>query len=105
PLTARSAPGTDPASRPDALPISAQTGLGAGMSATASYAVLGAYASFWEGVSVGGKLQVDTVTPRLTRTGMAVGYANSGYAASLRSEEHTSELQSRENLVCRLLRE
>ncbi len=61
----------------------AQTGLGAGMSATASYAVLGAYASFWEGVSVGGKLQVDTVTPRLTRTGMAVGYANSGYAASL----------------------
>jgi LPS-assembly protein len=61
----------------------AQTGLGAGMSATASYAVLGAYASFAEGLTLGGKLQVDTVTPRLTRTGMAVGYANSGYAASL----------------------
>src|SRR5690606_41719272 len=27
------------------------------------------------------------------------------YAATLRSEEHTSELQSRENLVCRLLLE
>src|SRR5690606_42150065 len=26
-------------------------------------------------------------------------------ATSMRSEEHTSELQSRENLVCRLLRE
>src|SRR5690606_39670904 len=28
-----------------------------------------------------------------------------GYARSFRSEEHTSELQSRENLVCRLLLE
>src|SRR5690606_41590513 len=31
--------------------------------------------------------------------------AKSGVAASKRSEEHTSELQSRENLVCRLLLE
>src|SRR5690606_40226209 len=29
--------------------------------------------------------------------------ANIGQAAGARSEEHTSELQSRENLVCRLL--
>src|SRR5690606_39288189 len=29
----------------------------------------------------------------------------SAYACPLRSEEHTSELQSRENLVCRLLLE
>src|SRR5207302_9106130 len=28
-----------------------------------------------------------------------------GQPAAIRSEEHTSELQSRENLVCRLLRE
>src|SRR5690606_41187035 len=28
-----------------------------------------------------------------------------GYAEQVRSEEHTSELQSRENLVCRLLLE
>src|SRR5690606_41243464 len=31
--------------------------------------------------------------------------ATIGILASLRSEEHTSELQSRENLVCRLLLE
>src|SRR5690606_42029151 len=36
-------------------------------------------------------------------TGADVGYPNP--AASERSEEHTSELQSRENLVCRLLLE
>src|SRR5690606_41672014 len=32
-------------------------------------------------------------------------FAAVGHAAVLRSEEHTSELQSRENLVCRLLLE
>src|SRR5436309_7750503 len=31
--------------------------------------------------------------------------AGGSYLASVRSEEHTSELQSRENLVCRLLLE
>src|SRR5690606_41417782 len=31
--------------------------------------------------------------------------ANANLSARLRSEEHTSELQSRENLVCRLLLE
>src|SRR5690606_41007002 len=31
--------------------------------------------------------------------------ANGNYVLSNRSEEHTSELQSRENLVCRLLLE
>src|SRR5436309_10923202 len=31
--------------------------------------------------------------------------ARSGSSAAFRSEEHTSELQSRENLVCRLLLE
>src|SRR5690606_40994252 len=29
----------------------------------------------------------------------------SGFSSSMRSEEHTTELQSRENLVCRLLLE
>src|SRR5690606_39587178 len=33
------------------------------------------------------------------------GKAYDTYVYSLRSEEHTSELQSRENLVCRLLLE
>src|SRR5690606_39349565 len=33
---------------------------------------------------------------------MDIGWMQAGFAA-VRSEEHTSELQSRENLVCRLL--
>src|SRR5690606_41577628 len=35
----------------------------------------------------------------------AVGSGLAGLGGALRSEEHTSELQSRENLVCRLLLE
>jgi LPS-assembly protein len=61
----------------------AQTGVGSGMDVTASYAVLGAYASFAEGLTLGGKLQVDTASPRVTRTGLGVGYANAGYGASV----------------------
>src|SRR5690606_40149013 len=34
-----------------------------------------------------------------------VGHKGQGQRVGLRSEEHTSELQSRENLVCRLLLE
>src|SRR5207302_8095871 len=34
---------------------------------------------------------------------IALGVSGDGDTASIRSEEHTSELQSRENLVCRLL--
>src|SRR5690606_41880647 len=34
-----------------------------------------------------------------------VVHAHFGYPMGLRSEEHTSELQSRENIVCRLLLE
>src|SRR5690606_10573731 len=41
--------------------------------------------------------------PRLTER--LVGAAQVDEAGVLRSEEHTSELQSRENLVCRLLLE
>src|SRR5690606_41745818 len=41
------------------------------------------------------------------RVRQAINYAidREGIVSSLRSEEHTSELQSRENLVCRLLLE
>src|SRR2546421_6163431 len=35
----------------------------------------------------------------------SIGPAGSGWSASRRSEEHTSELQSRSDLVCRLLLE
>src|SRR5690606_39767597 len=34
-----------------------------------------------------------------------IGHNGAGTASHFRSEEHTSELQSRENLVCRLLLE
>src|SRR3712207_8868593 len=39
------------------------------------------------------------------RAGVSRGAARSPHAARLRSEEHTSELQSRQYLVCRLLLE
>src|SRR5690606_40183478 len=44
-------------------------------------------------------------TPRRRLAAPRVPGRSSGRARRLRSEEHTSELQSRENLVCRLLLE
>src|SRR5690606_41629819 len=47
-------------------------------------------------------------TTVMTNIGLDVGLFNNQFRASaeyFRSEEHTSELQSRENLVCRLLLE
>lgn len=61
----------------------AQTGVGSGLEIDASYGVLGAYASFLPGLQVGGKLQVDTEEPRITRAGAAVSYAHEGYSAGL----------------------
>src|SRR5690606_40975221 len=46
---------------------------------------------------------LDNVKPKLEVKSRRVGGAN--YQVPVRSEEHTSELQSRENLVCRLLLE
>src|SRR5690606_40839105 len=40
-----------------------------------------------------------------TGKGSAIHIVNDGKSYNPRSEEHTSELQSRENLVCRLLLE
>ncbi|WEK06593.1 MAG: LPS assembly protein LptD [Candidatus Devosia phytovorans] len=60
----------------------AQTGVGAGLSGTASYAVLGAYAGFESGIRAGGKLQVDTEEPAITRASLSAGYANDGWAAT-----------------------
>src|SRR5690606_41588116 len=42
---------------------------------------------------------------RIAQLGDVVRYLVAGQLAAFRSEEHTSELQSRENLVCRLLLE
>src|SRR2546430_3388580 len=51
-----------------------------------------------------------TVVDPFLRNGMPTGWDTGAYIAwansfSLRSEEHTSELQSQSNLVCRLLLE
>lgn len=61
----------------------AQTAVGGGLSANASYAVLGAYGSFVPGLKVGGKLQVDTVTPRVARAGLGATYSNEGFTAAM----------------------
>lgn len=61
----------------------AQMAAGAGMGGSASYAVLGAYGSFTPGVKFGGKLQVDTANPRVSRAGLGASFANSGYLAAL----------------------
>src|SRR2546422_7625820 len=46
------------------------------------------------------------VSPRkVTSTRLRSGPRNMGWISTLRSEEHTSELQSRLHLVCRLLLE
>src|SRR2546427_7370931 len=46
------------------------------------------------------------VPPQLVKRGNVVGYEGASRQGSLqRSEEHTSELQSQSNLVCRLLLE
>src|SRR5690606_41607924 len=45
------------------------------------------------------------VTLNLASSASIVSTASAGSEPSSRSEEHTSELQSRENLVCRLLLE
>ena len=58
-------------------------GVGSGLDVTPSYAVVGAYGSFIEGLNVGGKLQADTGAGRLTRASMGATYANSGYSAGV----------------------
>jgi LPS-assembly protein len=60
-----------------------QTGVGSGLETDASYAVLGAYGSFLPGLEVGGKIQVDTDDPRVTRASAGANYASGGYSAGL----------------------
>src|SRR5690606_40760981 len=84
----------------DALPISAAAGGAAALGDVAQGQDLA-------GVGVGDVGQVDAECDRVV-LGEAGGVRrNHGAVAAdaRRSEEHTSELQSRENLVCRLLLE
>src|SRR5690606_41284188 len=55
------------------------------------------------GIDVGAKAEIQKLILSLAREGMSVLFISSELEEVLRSEEHTSELQSRENLVCRLL--
>ena len=66
-----------------ATPGQANTAVGAGLSATASYAVLGAYGSFTPGVKFGGKLQIDSATANVMRAGLGGTFAKDGYGLSL----------------------
>src|SRR3712207_8474639 len=54
---------------------------------------------------VGGKLRLTTATPSEDVTGSFTDVQPSKKSSLQRSEEHTSELQSRQYLVCRLLLE
>lgn len=65
-----------------ATPNTAQSGVGSGLEDTASYAVLGMYGSFVEGLRVGGKLQVDTGAMQVARATLGGSYAADGWAAS-----------------------
>ncbi|MDB5531276.1 MAG: LPS-assembly protein LptD [Devosia sp.] len=59
-------------------------GVGSGLDVSPSYAVLGAYGSFVEGVTVGGKVQADTGEGRVTRAEAGADYTNSGYSAGVK---------------------
>src|SRR5690606_39750604 len=54
---------------------------------------------------VGDVLHIERFPWRGVKRNLRLAVANVNAAFDLRSEEHTSELQSRENLVCRLLLE
>lgn len=60
-----------------------RTAGGAGLESNASYAVLGAYAGFEQGLVAGGKLQVDTTNPRVARASLSAGYSADRYAATV----------------------
>jgi LPS-assembly protein len=51
-------------------------GIDSGLGGTASYIVASARGGFANGLSAGGKIQVDPATPRVTRAGVGVAYAN-----------------------------
>src|SRR2546427_9197771 len=62
---------------------------------------------FRSGLALGAKLEVGVLIAQYLGAALLVaGLAAVGvWASSVRSEEHTSELQSQSNLVCRLLLE
>jgi LPS-assembly protein len=61
----------------------AQTAAGSGLDSDSSYTVLGAYGAFAPGIKVGGKLQIDTAEPEITRAGLGGSFSADGYTASV----------------------
>src|SRR5690606_41836407 len=89
----------------DALPISLHAGIGPFQGLLRRRREHGVQTHGVGAVLVDGFLRVDTVVFRLRHFAHAGSLQRQTIAAAFRSEEHTSELQSRENLVCRLLLE
>ncbi len=58
-------------------------GLGSGLDVSPSYAVLGAYGSFIDGLDLGGKVQADTAEGRVTRAELGASYAANGFSAGV----------------------
>ena len=66
-----------------ALPDSTQAGVGSGLEANSSYAVLGAYAGGTGGLKLGGKAQIDTAKLALARVGLGASYSQERFSAAL----------------------
>lgn len=66
-----------------AVPDTSQSAVGSGLETNASYAVLGAYGSFIEGIEFGGKLQIDTASVSVARSNLGVTYSgDSGWSGA-----------------------
>ena len=57
-------------------------GLASGLDVSPSYAVLGAYASFTEGLRFGGKVQADTAAGRIARSELGASYTSTLFSAT-----------------------
>src|SRR5690606_41468122 len=101
-VSAAASPSTPPLSLHDALPICADSEL-----RSAGRALRGALLAGPGAERDGAAKQLQGHFRELQALGSDVGkfFRNADNQARIRSEEHTSELQSRENLVCRLLLE
>jgi len=71
---------------PNAFAVTDPTlvGVGSGLDVSPSYAVLGVYGSFIEGLDIGGKVQADTAAGVITRAEASARYSSSGYSGAVK---------------------